>query len=250
MVVHAVDGPKVAIPPHKPILKVRLSALDPEHTSSPWDKADEGQPTTETWLFDLAGKQVSILDQSSESDSLEYDTSDITTSKPAEGDAMSSTRWIPDLKRLSGASKRMRDDAFNCQIVLKRGRIEGARPTTNVWRKVVWTFKNPNSNAVVLEQALTDTVLYRCPLNGQSPVIRIGSDIVTLKPEPSEGVVIENLPDMPPPNLNDPFSLGHFGIFYELVDRSFRPVESPEPLSREKCSDCDVGPVFCPPAEI
>src|SRR6266542_3314385 len=218
MVVHVVDGPKVAIPPHRAVLKFRRSALDPAHTSNPSDKVDVGQPSTETWLFDLAGKQVSILDQRSEGDSLEYDTSDIPLPKPADGDSMSSTRWIPDLKRLSGATMRKQVDAFNCQIVLKRGRIEGARPTTKTWTKVVWTFKKPNSGAVVQEQALTDIVLYRGPLNGQSPVIGIGSDIVTLKPGTSEGVTIENLPihGDGPVNTKEKFSLGHFGIFYDL----------------------------------
>ena len=70
LTVHVVDGPKVSMPLHRPVLKVRKSAIDTTLTPRPADSnvIDPGQPTTETWLFDLAGQQVSILDQSSEPD--------------------------------------------------------------------------------------------------------------------------------------------------------------------------------------
>jgi hypothetical protein len=251
LTVHVVDGPKVSMPPHRPRLIVRASAIDTTLTPRPPDVENPGQ-SIETWLFDLAGQQVSVLDQSAEADSLVYDTSDISGPRPGDGDPMTSTKWVPDLKRLSGATRKTRDDAYNCQIVLKRGRVEGTRPSTHTWTGVVWTFKNPSGQTTV-EQALTDTVLYRCPLNGQPPVIKIGSTSVTLRPEASEFVIIQNYPTAtePPPPPTAPFTLGHFAALYGLVDSAFTPIASPEPRSRSECGkNCDIEPIFCPPAEI
>lgn len=251
LTVHVVDGPKVSMPIHRPVLRVRKSALDTTLTPRPVDSnvIDVGQPTTETWLFDLAGQQVSILDQSNEPDTLSYDTSEITGEMPADGDDMRSNKWVPDLKQLCGATRKTRDDAYNCQIVLKRGFVQGTRPSSRTWTKVVWTFKNPsNGGNVAAPQAFTDTVLYRCPLNGQSPIIKIGSTQVTLKPEASEFVSIENFPEVPEgtPDPTAPFTLGHFTALYELVDRAFMPITSAEPPNRRACKDCDVEPIFCP----
>ena len=109
--------------------------------------------------------------------------------------------------------------------------------------------QNPSGGGNAPEpQAFTDTVLYRCPLNGQSPIITIGSTQVTLKPEASDFVSIENFPKVPEgsPNPTAPFTLGHFTALYELVDRAFMPVTSAEPPNRKACKDCDVEPIFCP----
>ena len=195
---------------------------------------------------------MSILDQSGEPDTLSYDTSEITGQMPADGDDMRSTKWVPDLKQLCGATRKTRDDTYNSQIVLKRGFVQGTRPSSNTWTKVVWTFKNPSGSGNVPEpQAFTDTVLYRCPLNGQSPISSIGSTQVTLKLKP-EFVSIESFPKVPEgtPDPTAPFTLGHFTALYELVDRAFMPVTSAKPPNRKACKDCDVEPIFCPPAGI
>jgi hypothetical protein len=255
LTVHVVDAAKLKLdlPPHRAVLMVNNRALDKPNTAPRDDVIDPNQPSTETWIWDLAGKQVSILDQAGTSDhALDFDTSDIPQPLPPDNVPMSSTKWIPDLRRITGATKRIRDDAFNCRILLNRGRIEGAEPTSRSWRYVVWTFRNKNGGQIVQAQAMTDLVLYRSALNGpQKRVITIGSAVVTLNGDHPEQVTIQNLPvEHTPLPENAPFTLGHFPYLYGLVDKSIDTVATAEPPSKDKCEKCDILPIFCPPAMI
>ena len=170
---HAVDSAKIGIAePHRVVLRVGLKALDQKLTTVEKSrKKDEGRDN-ENWEWDLAGKQVSILEPSSDADPLEFDHSKPTLPNPGTNGSWQSVALIPDLKRLSGASKRIRDDAFSCQITLREGRVEADRPKELFGQHVVWTFKKKNTDQVVQEQALTDTILCKIPLNKRVPQVR------------------------------------------------------------------------------
>ena len=136
------------------------------------------------------------------------------------------------------------------QIPLKDGVIEAAKPKSNNGEKIVWTFKK-TSGDVVFEQGFSDSALYRCPLNGEPAIIRVGSGTIAIKTPKSEFISIENMM-FPPPvaNPGDPFSLGHFSAFYKIVNAAFEPKETAQPPAPKDCPSCDVDPFYCPPAVI
>jgi hypothetical protein len=156
---------------------------------------------------------------------------------------------LPDLKKLTGATKITNQGASALQITLRDGRVESCKPRSQNGPLVVWTLKNPTSSQTVLEQSLSDTLLFKCPLNNEPPVIRIDSGRVGLLSHKSEFVSIENLmlEPLPPPG---PFTLSHFEALYDLVNKVFVPTVTAVPPSPPICAGCDVDPFYCPPALV
>jgi hypothetical protein len=253
LVVRSVDAAKLGIAEaHRVVLRVRPAALDTTRTNLEPSRKREVGRENETWEWDLADRQVSILQADSTADSIEFDRSTPTQLNPGANGSWKSISWVPDLKRLAGASKSVRDDAFNCQITLREGRVEGDLPNMNMGKKVIWTFKKKNSNDLVQKQALTDTVLYTIPLKKRLPEIRIDSGVVAISDVSSKFISIENYSTAAPQDPNAPFSLGHFHKLYDLVDRQFETDVTAEPASLKDCSDCsaDIEPFYCPPAML
>jgi hypothetical protein len=251
-VVHVVDSGKLGIHNHRPVLKIRKSDLELKAGDlDPSRKNDVGD-SKETWEWDLAGKQIRFHEEEPASETLVKDTSQPTLPNPGDGGVWKSTLLIPDLQKLSGATQMKRFDASALQITLKDGRLESDEPNLTTGKYVVWTFKNPQSSQVVFEQAFSDTLLYRCPLAwGECPVIRVDSGTITLKSPESTFISIENMMQPPPVSgPNDPFTLGHFSAFYQLVQDAKEPIVSATPPSRQQCPKCDVRPFYCPPARI
>jgi hypothetical protein len=254
VVVHAIDGGPLSIPPHSPVLRIRKSQIDHGAANnlppSRIELLNKGT-SKETWQWDLKGKQVRFHEQEPTSDTLTFDTTQPTLPNPGENGSWQSTLLLPDLKKLTGATHMTRFDASAVQITLRDGRLEADKPHLHNGMFVVWTFRDPNGQELS-KQAFSDTAVYKCPLNGQAPVVRVDSGTITLCSGESEFVSIENMMTPPPvPTTQDPpFSLLHFHAFYALVDGAFEPVETPQPASKSACSNCDVDPFFCPPARI
>ncbi len=253
-IVHGVDATALSFPFHRPVLRIRKSDIDHSANNLPYTRIDpDTQGTTnEIWEWDLQGKQVRFHEQEPASETLTMDMSQPTTPNPGPKGTWTSTQLIPDLKKLSGATQ-MTQSASLVQIPLKDGVIEACSPKSDNGALVVWKF-NKTSGELVFEQGFSDTALYRCPLNGEAPVIRVDSGTIKIKTPKSEFISIESMM-VPPPvtSPKDPFSLGHFAAFYKLVDAAFEPTASGDPVSPEKCPagiKCDVGPIYCPPAMI
>ena len=255
LIVHAVDGEKVGISRHNLVLKVPLNVINRRRTTAKADDGEEVGRSTDFWAWNLGGKQVSIFNPNSV-ESLKYDCSKANLPMPGPNDSWSSTDLVPNLKTLSGAHKKIGKDAYSCQIVLNRGFIQSDVPKSGMGKKVIWTFTNPTTEKCVAHQAVSDTVLYSCPLlEGEEPYIRIDSDRVALNCEPSDFVTIENMEDHKEDYKKccDPYSLGHFHVFYDLVDSGFVPNATADPPSPVGCVEqpkCDMEPIYCPPALI
>jgi hypothetical protein len=248
-VLHAVDSTILSIANHRPVLKIRKSALHLGTTNVTPSSKEEENTTKETWVWDLKGKQVRFHEQEPTSNSLTYDVSHPSLPSPGESGTWKSTLLLPDLKKLSGATKMTRHDASAVQIELKDGHIEADKPRSTNGKLIVWTFKHPTTSQTVLEQGLSDTLLYLCPLNGELPIIRIGSDSIRLASGKSEFVSIENMMAPPPsPAPGTPFTLSHFEVLYGLVDKTFEPTSTAVPPNPSTCPKCDVDPFYCPPA--
>ena len=182
VVVHAVDTGALGNPHnHLPILKIRKSALDfraPNFLCPSRITLENKGTKKETWEWDLKGKQVRFHDQEPASDSLTFDTSSPTLPSPGKHGTWKSLSLIPDLRKISGATEMTRFDASAVQITLKDGHLAADRPRSHNGLFVVWKFRNQGSDQVVFEQGFSDTVLYKCPLNGEPPVIRIDSGTI------------------------------------------------------------------------
>jgi hypothetical protein len=245
---HAVDAGKLGIAEtHRVVLRVGLAALDQKLTTLDPSRKNEVGRENENWEWDLAGKQVSILDPSPDAEPLEFDRSEPTLPNPGSNGSWRSVALIPDLKRLSGASKRIRDDVYSCQIPLREGRVEGDVPKLLMGQNVVWTFKKKNTDQIVQQQALTDTILFKIPLKDRAPQVKIDSGVVVFSDAASKFISIENYSLVAPPDPNVPFALGHFHKLYELVDSQFQTDVTAVPPDRKGCPKCDVEPFYCPP---
>lgn len=254
VVVHGVDAMALGVPTlHRPVLRIRKSDIDHSANNLPYTRIDPETlgTTNEIWEWDLQGKQVRFHAQEPASETLTMDLSQPKWPNPGPGGTWKSTLLIPDLKKLSGATQMTPNPASLVQIPLKDGVIEAAKPNSQNGEKILWTFKKTSGEPVLEPQGLTDTALYRCPLNGAPPVIRVDSGTIAIKTPKSEFISIESRM-VPPPvkKEDDPFSLGHFSAFYKLVDATFEPTESADPPSPKKCPTCDVDPFYCPPAFI
>ena len=250
-VLHAVDSSVLSIPNHRPVLRILKSALHLGTTNVTPSRKIEENTAKETWEWDLKGKQVRFHEQEPTSNSLTYDVSQPSLPSPGKNGTWKSTLLMPDLKKLSGATKMTRHDASAVQIELKDGRVEADKPRSMTGQLVVWTFKHPTTSQTVLQQGLSDTLLYRCPLNGEPPSIRIDSDAIMLASGKSEFVSIENMMFPPPVAIPEtPFTLSHFDTLYQLVDKQFQPTATPDPPSKKDCPDCDVDPFYCPPPVV
>jgi hypothetical protein len=248
LIAHAVDAGKIGIAEtHRVVLRVGLRALDQKLTTVEASRKNEVGRENENWEWDLAGKQVAILEPSSDADGVEFDHSKPTLPNPGPDGSWQSVALIPDLKRLSGASKRIRDDAFSCQITLREGRVEADRPKLSMGQHVVWTFKKKGTGEVVQEQALTDTILCKIPLNNRVPQVKIDSGVVVFSDAASNFISLENYSLVAPPDPNAPFAFGHFHKLYELVDSQFQTDVTAVPADRKGCPKCDVEPFYCPP---
>jgi hypothetical protein len=253
VVVHGVDAAAVGMTFHRPVLSIRKSAIDLSANNLPQTRIVPGTEgtTKETWEWDLQGKQVRFHAQEPASESLTMDVSQPTLPNPGPGGTWKSTLLLPDLKKLAGATQMTQSTASLVQIPLKDGVIEAAKPNSQNGEKILWTFKKTSGELVLKPQGLTDTALYRCPLNGEPPVIRVDSGTIAIKTPKSEFISIESMM-FPKPDANpgDPFSLGHFSAFYKFVNAAFEPTETAEPPAPKDCPSCDVDPFYCPPAMI
>lgn len=247
-VVHMLDATKFGMPAHAARLRVDVSAIDQDATSV--DPTEKDQPGTskEAWLFDLKGQTVAALPDADPADA-DYDTSVPAGESPVLGN-WKSMKWVPNLGQLTGATTVTADSSFFvCNITLPHGNMRGEEPHGKVGAVAKWTFRKPAGGAQITKQQYSDTVRYRRALKGRTPVITIGSGKVVLKSGAKGDVVIENAapPPEPPPASGAPITLGHFPLFYKVVDAQWEPEWTVEP-PEWSCKDCEGDPIFCPPS--
>ena len=200
-VLHVIDSDILGIHPHRP------GPADPEVRSRPGgdrisapSRKKEEDTSKETWEWDLKGKQVRFHEQEpSSASSLTYDMSQPTLPSPGENGNWTSTRLLPDLKKLTGATKMTNQGASALQIALRgwSRRVTQAPITERPAGRMDAQESNKQSNRPD-RQGLSDTLLFKCPLNGEPPVIRINLGRVGLSSDKSEFVSIENVMFPPP----------------------------------------------------
>jgi hypothetical protein len=227
-------------------LAVAAAAVDKDATSLDPTTKDQPGTSRERWFWDLSGKAVSLLDDLASPDT-DVDASTPGGEKPLLG-IWKSMKWIPNLNQLSGATKIKVDDSyFVCNISLKHGHLQVEKPKGKMGGVVVWTVKK-SDGSLVAKQVYSDTVLFTRKLQGRTPVITIGGGKVVLLPGAAGEVVFENAAPDPATPPGTAITLGHFPLFFKVVDAAYEPTWTPVPADLSSCEGCEGDPIFCPPA--
>jgi hypothetical protein len=242
------DAEKHGMPKHSARLTIHQSIIDEDATSATYSTT-EGSGTQTKWIWDLAGVRLSVLDDTNPADT-EVESSHPSGEQPV-FDNWKSLKWIPNVKQLCGATSVSSDlTLFVCNIPLKHGKLQGEKPKGRVGKLTKWTVKKKDGT-LVTEQFYSDTALFTRKLQRRTPVITIAGGANAGKIVLREGageVVLSNsilgLVSKP----TDPTSLGHFPLFFKVVDSQFETDWTADPKVLPDCSGCETDPIFCPPS--
>lgn len=240
--VHLVNGAKVGYPTHVAELTALEAALDVANTS-PADRivtvgADK------RWIWDLTDMTVEMPKADSGPDTLDSEDSsgEDAQETPATEAGWHSLRRVPDLKKLSGATKVSNTAAVSAVVVLKHGHLGVLKPGA-VGANSVWKFEY---NGAELDKAsFSNKVRYTRKNNGNPLTIALGAKKVVFKPAVTTNVTVSNLLPgagcgTPPctPNMN------HFAAFLQVVDAKTFPTVSLAKWTPPAGSG--VEPDYCP----
>lgn len=248
--VHLVDGVKMSMGVHEPILSVSKTLIDGAKTVAP----SMPDPTDSSRLiFDLSGKTLSLDTGNNSAPDLAFNDDPIDDKIPVDDDHWKSLKLAADLRTLCGATKITDNTKFYGELALDHGVFQSTKADTPLGRGTIWTFtrQTGGGSQQVAKQALTNTLLCAVPASGSVATFTIGTQALVLDLSFKGDVLLQNLPPAGTPGVCKPpqrICVDHLEAFYDLVDAQFKPVALGFPQPPPTTSGAE--PNYCPPGSI
>ncbi|HEY2905731.1 MAG TPA: hypothetical protein VGJ29_07500 [Vicinamibacterales bacterium] len=248
--VHLIDGNKVSMGVHEPVLSVSKSLVNPLKTAAP---STPDPSNSSRLLFDLTGKKLTLDAGDDSAPDLRFNDDPIDDAIPPDDSHWKSLKLSADLKTLCGATKITDLTKFYGELSLDHGTLQSAKADTVLGQATVWTFTRPTSGGdkQVAKQVLTNTLLCAVPTSGSLVTFTIGTQPLVLNLAGGGDVLLQNLPPVGTPGVcsgGNKVCVDHLEAFYDLVDAQFKPVAIGFPPAPPPTSSAE--PNYCPPGSI